>query len=223
MKKTLLLSLIFLASMFLIRVTASLDSPPGQYSPWCDFDDDGDIDIYDIVEIAGRYEASGTPVNKTAFLYNLSETFNMLLSQLDSLNATVALHQEKIALLEAQIDEMNSTIAELEVRLEVLNATKLGVPLWDSGWMNLAVGPNSFYFSEPLNTANVFVYMIGKQSNTSEPHQIAYGGDTRTGVVNTYYGAYWYELTSNYIKVNRHGNDIDWNYVRIMIWKIPEQ
>ena len=41
------------------------------YDAWYDFDDDGDIDIYDIVDIAGRYGTTGTPINKTELILNL--------------------------------------------------------------------------------------------------------------------------------------------------------
>jgi hypothetical protein len=57
-----------LSSFFLVDVSIS-DFPPapeGEYSPWGDLDDDGAINIYDIVWLAGRYGTTGTPMNKTA-------------------------------------------------------------------------------------------------------------------------------------------------------------
>ncbi len=86
-----LLTILF-SSMFLIGTTTSISTKGvHDYDPWCDFDDDGDIDIYDIVDIAGRYGTTGTPINKTALLYNVNDTFTELLSRIDSLNAS--LHQ----------------------------------------------------------------------------------------------------------------------------------
>jgi len=49
-----MLALMFLVSVGFIRTTASTP-----YDPWCDIDDDGDIDIYDVVDMAGRYGTTG--------------------------------------------------------------------------------------------------------------------------------------------------------------------
>lgn len=67
---------LLITSLFLIGVTASL------YDPWYDFDDDGDIDIFDIVDIAARYGTTGTPINKTALLLELA-------ARIDALNTTI--------------------------------------------------------------------------------------------------------------------------------------
>ena len=63
-RKLLNLAAILLASTFLLSATAET-SP---YDPWYDFDDDGDIDIFDTVDFAGRYGTTGVPINKTALL-----------------------------------------------------------------------------------------------------------------------------------------------------------
>ncbi|MCK4826095.1 hypothetical protein KA005_60675, partial [bacterium] len=63
-----------MSSLFLVSVTAQT-SP---YDPWADLDDDGDIDIYDIVDIAGRYGTTGTAINKTAKLLELEERISIL-------------------------------------------------------------------------------------------------------------------------------------------------
>jgi len=66
-----LLALI-LSSLFTVQVSVS-DFPPdpaGEYSPWADLNDDGSINIFDVVWLAGRYGTTGTPLNKTA-LYEL--------------------------------------------------------------------------------------------------------------------------------------------------------
>ena len=59
-----ILSVMVLTSLVLVGVTAQTNP----YDPWADLDDDGDIDIYDIVDIAGRYGTSGIPMNKTTLL-----------------------------------------------------------------------------------------------------------------------------------------------------------
>jgi hypothetical protein len=48
-----------------------LTSSAGVYNPWYDLDDDGDIDIFDVVRMAGSYSTSGTPFTmKAAPAYN---------------------------------------------------------------------------------------------------------------------------------------------------------
>ncbi len=69
MKKLLVVLLAtVLSSLFLVNVSVS-DFPPsseGEYSPWGDLNDDGAINIFDVVWLAGRYGTTGTPMNKTA-------------------------------------------------------------------------------------------------------------------------------------------------------------
>jgi hypothetical protein len=55
------IALILLASPFLIQLTAS-----APYDPWADLDDDGDIDIYDVVKIAAAYSTTGDPAKNVA-------------------------------------------------------------------------------------------------------------------------------------------------------------
>jgi len=69
-----------------------------------------------------------------------------------------------------------------------------------------------------LGTSNLLVYMTRKKNATDASHQIDYGGYVSVLVYN---GVYWYGLTSTSIIVNRHQNGVNWNYVRIQIWKIP--
>ena len=57
---------LLLASSLLVGVTSSV----GVYDPWCDLDDDGDIDIFDIVRIAGIYGTSGDNITKAGLEYD---------------------------------------------------------------------------------------------------------------------------------------------------------
>ena len=70
------LAISLLASLLLVGAIPS--SGVGEYDPWADLDDDGDIDIYDIVDIAGRYGTTGTPINKTELLLGLQERVERL-------------------------------------------------------------------------------------------------------------------------------------------------
>jgi len=68
--RVLALGLITIASFFMVGVTMFdfPPDPPGEYSPWGDLNDDGNIDIFDIVWLAGRFSTTGTPMNKTELL-----------------------------------------------------------------------------------------------------------------------------------------------------------
>ncbi|MGB9135316.1 MAG: hypothetical protein WCC63_07035 [Candidatus Bathyarchaeia archaeon] len=55
-KAVLSLTCVLLAPMFLVGVSTS-----APYDPWSDLDADGDIDIFDIVKIAGSYATTGDP------------------------------------------------------------------------------------------------------------------------------------------------------------------
>ena len=74
---TVMLMAVLSVSLFLVGLTSS-----APYDPWIDLDDDGDIDIFDIVQMAGAYGTTGTPINKTELLLELA-------ARLDLLNATV--------------------------------------------------------------------------------------------------------------------------------------
>lgn len=67
------LTLMLLVSPFLVGSTASVT-----YNPWADLNDDGDVDIFDVVLLAGHYSSIGIPVNKTELLYNVSDTLRRL-------------------------------------------------------------------------------------------------------------------------------------------------
>jgi len=85
---------IFALSFFSIHTAANTsnyettDASP-EYNPWRDLNDDGVINIYDVVMVTGIYGSTGTPINKTALLYNVNDTFTELLSRIDSLNSSL--------------------------------------------------------------------------------------------------------------------------------------
>ena len=83
MKRVIITLVVVLVTMFMcVGVTSSTP-----YDAWYDFDDDGDIDIYDVVDIAGRYGTMGTPINKTELLLEME-------ARIDELEVIVASHRE---------------------------------------------------------------------------------------------------------------------------------
>jgi len=73
---------IMLASLFFVNSTTSISSRDlGIYDPWCDIDDDGDIDIFDVVKLASKYGTTGTPINKTELILELQARVEALENQ----------------------------------------------------------------------------------------------------------------------------------------------
>ena len=93
MKTKTMLIVVLACSMLLVGITSS-----APYDPWCDLDDDGDIDIFDIVKMAGAYGTTGTPINKTELLLEL----------------------------EGRIDTLNATVMELQLQVQATSIAKCG-------------------------------------------------------------------------------------------------
>lgn len=96
-KLTVTLFTLIISSLFLVNVSVS-DFPPapeGEYSPWGDLNDDGIINIFDIVWLASRYGTTGTPLNVTELLLEMQAT-------IDELNATVNSLEQRVAHLEGE-------------------------------------------------------------------------------------------------------------------------
>ena len=80
MKTTVLgLAAFLLASLFFVNATSSISNRAVQeYDPWLDLNDDGKIDIFDLVMVAMAYGSSGKPYNKTAALIELQAKVSVL-------------------------------------------------------------------------------------------------------------------------------------------------
>jgi hypothetical protein len=96
----------------------------GTYDPWLDVNDDGIIEMMDFFELANAFGASGTPINKTALLYNVNDTLATLLFRIDSLNDSVldleAYLIARIASLETSLTTQQSKIASLNETIQLL-------------------------------------------------------------------------------------------------------
>jgi hypothetical protein len=86
-----------------------------QYDPWADLNDDGIIDIFDLVNLANKYGTTGDPVNKTALLYNVNATLTELLSRIDQLNATLTELQSKVSKLETLLPPKKIRILPIDL------------------------------------------------------------------------------------------------------------
>ena len=213
------------ASFFLVSSTASnYETTSVEYNPWRDLNDDGIIDIYDVVMVTGIYRSTGTPINKTALLYNVNDTFTQLLDRIEILESDRTdlfnLYWQLYNLygdLQANQTQVYVELDSLQDLCDELDQNKLGVPDYDSEWTALAKGDNSF--GHPLGTTDVIVYIVGKKTWGGAIHQIEYGGEKSTIIGQ--HGVFWYKLTETEITVYRNNDDGNWEYVRVMLWKIP--
>jgi hypothetical protein len=112
-----------LVSGFLVSTTSS-----APYDPWYDLDDNGKIDIFDIVRMAGTYGTAGTPINKTALLLELQ-------SRMDNLNASMLdLEDQLLALLlelQADVDSLTASVIELQSQVAALTQISGSVYRWN--------------------------------------------------------------------------------------------
>lgn len=149
---------------------------------------------------------------------SLNSTVTLLQTTVSTLQTNFALMNASLVQLNQTVNSLNSTftnsINNLQAEINVLNATRLGTPNWDSLWFGLSTG-SSVVLYHNLGTTNVLVYMIGYNGAIN---QIQYGGDDTQFAQ---YGAYWSQLTATSITITRQGNDVNWQSIRVMIWKLP--
>jgi uncharacterized protein YfkK (UPF0435 family) len=229
-KNYLIATIISAMILTLIFIPMSGSQTTVPYDPWCDLNDDGIIDIYDVVLVTSKYDSTGEPVNKTALLYNINQTLTELLTKIDSLNASLldleAYVETRITELYTIIIEHESRISELEAELAILNATKLGKPDYDS-FKDPEVGEWKYLqpdipwrFDHHLNTNNVIVYLVFSNDSVGTNINHHWYGGQNSGT--WWGGAWWSELTKDYIMVTRYAHSNECAYVRVMIWKIPQ-
>ncbi len=117
------LSLMFLAPSFLVRWTVSDFPPeaPGEYSPWGDLNDDGIINIFDIVWVAGRYQTTGTPLNITDLLLDLQSRVEYLEGNQTSFTAAINYLLNEITILETCITYLNASNIECLIAGETIS------------------------------------------------------------------------------------------------------
>jgi len=112
--KHLMLSTLIALVLLIVAFTPISSQQGNSYDPWLDYNDDGRINYKDLYELAIRYGASGTPINKTALLLELQ-------SRIDTLNASLldleAYLKTRITNLEASLVELQSKVTDLETRI----------------------------------------------------------------------------------------------------------
>jgi hypothetical protein len=207
-------------TLILIPISGSQITP--QYDPWVDINDDGVIDIFDAISFATVFGTTGTPINKTALLLELQAKIESLNASLLNLEAYLI---TRITDLETMIAQQQTRISELETQLAILNATKLGKPDYDSfedpevGEWRYLQPDIPWRFDHHLNTTNVIVYLVFSNDSIGTNINHHWYGGQNSGT--WWGGAWWSELTKDYIMVTRYAHSNECAYVRVMIWKIP--
>lgn len=142
--------------LFLVKPIGSQTS--GQYDPWLDINDDGKIDIRDVHAVAVAYGSSGDSINKTALLYNVNDTFTSLLSEINTLNAT-------ITELQNNNTELQDRVTSLEEQANSVKTIRFYQPnetIGQGDWIDAAT-----FVWTPRNSTNnvileVYLYYQGK-------------------------------------------------------------
>jgi len=117
------------------------------------------------------------------------------------------------------VDELWDAINGLVPRVTALESSSpFSHPDYDSGWVSITLGYTDLYHY--LGTTDVYVYILGR--NGAYTHQIAYGSDwvRNSDTSLSSYGVYW-KCYPNRLQITRWMDDIEWQEVRVLIWKLP--
>jgi hypothetical protein len=160
-------------TLFMVAPTRSTSTMNGlQYDAWKDINDDGKLDILDIVQISSQYGATGTPINKTALLWELQ-------TEMNNLNASILQLQSKITGLETSLASMNASIDNLKNRIDNVAYT------YNSSWADNGVWIYSYSRNEwhqipemsvSINLSRTSFVRITFSSDLGKP---SYGGMIR--------------------------------------------
>jgi len=97
MRKDLIVAVLctFCLTVTLFTIIPTRSQTEVQYDPWYDLNDDGKIDVLDVVLVTNKYGTTGTPINKTELLLELQIKINSLNASLSELQSKVNALEEK--------------------------------------------------------------------------------------------------------------------------------
>jgi len=136
MKRDLIVAVLltFCFAVTLFTVVPTIGSPDaGDYDPWLDYNDDGEIDMRDIGPVARAYGSEGTPINKTDLLLEL----------------------------QTRIDALNSTIIALSDQIAGYSEGVVNIKDYSQNYgliTNLASGTVTLDFDNPFNSADYYLF-----------------------------------------------------------------
>jgi uncharacterized coiled-coil protein SlyX len=156
--------------------------------------------------------------NLWGYTDTLDSRISILESQVATMNSTMLAMSSTITQLQNSYTTLNNSVSWLMTQMTNLKSqlNNTLTLVWDSGWYGPTnEGDTAIFFGKTLNITDAVVYMYGKKTSAGDPHQIDYGG-----FHDIYWnGAYWWKLTPTSITFHRHGDDVNWVYVRITIWQ----
>ena len=204
MKTASALAALILVFSFLIAGTASV----GVYDPWADLDNDGDIDIYDIVYIAGIYGSEGENITKTSVEFdsgwiNITDEAGQYFYITHNLNT---------------IDwDSPNTIAD------ITGKTTIGGGLLRLGLANYA--RHQTYGGAYIDTAYSMVQTTDGGYALAGLTMSFGAGSFDVWLVEADFsvdGLTWTDSTDDAILLYRSEADVHWNYIRVRILKVRE-
>jgi hypothetical protein len=137
-----LATLCLTATLLMIRPTLS-NPGIGEYDPWADLNDDGNIDIYDAIKLADAFGTSGTSINKTDLLLELQAKIDALNSSFLSLQTVF---NARVTTLEVMVDQQQIKLAEMEAETRVREK-------WRAGLLQPLPCPGTYYDAGVITSA----------------------------------------------------------------------
>jgi len=205
-----ILSVVFLGSMFFMGATSSL----GEYDPWVDINDDGAVNVLDLILVANGLGGSGEPLYKAALEYDSG--------WIDITN--------KVGQYFNVTHNLNST----DIIVDITGKTTIdgGVHQRHLGGSDFMSGWNRTYGGAQMDVS-LSVVQTGDGGYAIAGYTDSYGaGNYDFWLVKTdaagnakdgfNYGLVWTDSTDDTITLYRGATDTYWNYVRVRIWKIKE-
>jgi len=162
------LGIMFLAPSFLVGITASdfTHCDPDEYAPWADGNDDGKIDIFDVVYVASKYSTNGC-ATKTLNITNWPEWYPV--GNVNVTNFPTEKEPKTIVVCENYtIDGTGETIP-LPFVVDLEDYERYGVFF--------------SYLYQPINPSDSWLYACPKALNIKP--QYGYGGTWRMALLNT--------------------------------------
>jgi len=129
---TVLVMLCLTASLF-TTISLRSQTPDLEYDPWVDLNDDGIIDIFDLVKIAAIFGTEGNPINKTALLLEL----------------------------QARVHSLNASLVELQSRTDIDKITTILVVVKWKNASVFYVEFNGLSISDVYNHTGGWIYKTG--------------------------------------------------------------
>jgi hypothetical protein len=204
------------ATLFMMATTRS--SPGmGEYNPWADINDDGIIDVFDAVILAGSAGATGTPLTKASIQYDsgwidITDMAGRNITVTHGLNIT-DWNDESI-----DVSITGKTSAEGELQRYV------GLTGQIQGWNKTYGGTNNELSGALVKTVDGGYALAGYTSSFGVGLNDFWlvKTDASGNIGGFESGLAWIDSSANTVTLYRGATDPHWNFVRVRVWKVKE-